>query len=247
MADSETYPVYLEERLHRRFPGRRIEVINAGQGGLGSLDLLEVFRLRVLPLQPDVVIYYEAHNDMQRRQFTQGWRQLRQYTSWSRWLEDHSALFLSAAKWFGWNVRRPLRSHVFLCSGEIPCVVRYGETLRQLVREGRRHEVKIILSSFATIVREGLHISPSEYPKIAQDLYDHMYPFTPGETAKLYELFSKTAERLAKEENVPFADVAAQVPKEPRCFMDLIHLTPNGNRLLANAFSDFLSREVLSD
>src|SRR5262249_55658325 len=58
-ADDETYPYYLQELLRAMFHGRRIEVINAGHHGQTATDLLAIFRQRVLPLRPDVVIWYE--------------------------------------------------------------------------------------------------------------------------------------------------------------------------------------------
>ena len=47
-------------------PERPIEVINAAVGGYVADDNLKNLRSRVLPLDPDLVIYYEANNEIVR-------------------------------------------------------------------------------------------------------------------------------------------------------------------------------------
>jgi len=45
---------------------------------------------------------------------------------------------------------------------------------------------------------------------------------------------------MASEFNVPYADVASQFPRDPQYFyLDYIHLSPEGDRLLAKLFSWF--------
>jgi hypothetical protein len=56
----------LQELLQADYPDVRIEVINAAVGGYVAEDLLKVLRHRVLPLDPDLVIYYEANNEIVR-------------------------------------------------------------------------------------------------------------------------------------------------------------------------------------
>ena len=51
---------------------------------------------------------------------------------------------------------------------------------------------------------------------------------------------------MASEFNVPYADVASQFPRDPQYFyLDYIHLSPEGDRLPAKLFADFLARAVI--
>ena len=50
----------------RPIPAMKIEVINAAVGGYVAADNLKNLRHRVLPLDPDLVIYYEANNEIVR-------------------------------------------------------------------------------------------------------------------------------------------------------------------------------------
>lgn len=54
----------LQEKLQAAHPHRRIEVINAAVSGYVASDSLQNLRHRVLPLDPDLVVYYEANNEI---------------------------------------------------------------------------------------------------------------------------------------------------------------------------------------
>jgi len=54
----------LQEKLRAASPGRRIEVINAAVGGYVSADNLKRLQHHVMALNPDLVIYYEANNEI---------------------------------------------------------------------------------------------------------------------------------------------------------------------------------------
>ncbi|MCZ6675152.1 MAG: GDSL-type esterase/lipase family protein [Verrucomicrobia bacterium] len=59
---STAYPAFLEELL--REEGIEAEVINAGVPGWTSRESRINFELRVLPLDPDLVIIYHGRNDL---------------------------------------------------------------------------------------------------------------------------------------------------------------------------------------
>jgi len=55
--DAETYPSVLQARLQAALPGRRVEALNAGVAGYGTIDALAYLRSRGAALKPDLVIY----------------------------------------------------------------------------------------------------------------------------------------------------------------------------------------------
>jgi hypothetical protein len=61
-----TWPHRLQEKLQQAYPDVGIEVINASVGGYVAEDNLKNLQHRVLPLDPDLVIYYEANNEIVR-------------------------------------------------------------------------------------------------------------------------------------------------------------------------------------
>lgn len=60
--DDETYPALLERKLNSAGTGR-FEVLNLGIPHLTSSEILELFFREALPLEPDVVTFYEGIND----------------------------------------------------------------------------------------------------------------------------------------------------------------------------------------
>lgn len=63
-SNATTWPQRLQDKLQAAFPDVRIEVINAAVGGYVAADNVKVLEHRVLPLDPDLVIYYEANNEI---------------------------------------------------------------------------------------------------------------------------------------------------------------------------------------
>ena len=62
----ETYPFYLQQMLRAQYPGVTIEVQNAGVAWYSTAHLLVNYELRVRPFKPDLVIVFEAINDLYR-------------------------------------------------------------------------------------------------------------------------------------------------------------------------------------
>lgn len=65
---AEAYPAYLQAILRDDFGYDQVEVINAGVSGYTSWEALASFAFRVLELQPDMLIYYAALNDLTVRE-----------------------------------------------------------------------------------------------------------------------------------------------------------------------------------
>jgi GDSL-like lipase/acylhydrolase family protein len=61
-----TWPFRLQKRLEQAYPGVHFEVVNAAVAGYVAADNLKNLQHRVLPLTPDLVIYYEANNEIVR-------------------------------------------------------------------------------------------------------------------------------------------------------------------------------------
>ena len=67
--EEESYPAFLESILRDEYGYRNIEVINAGVSGYTSWEVLSSFAFRVLELEPDMLIYYGALNDLTVREW----------------------------------------------------------------------------------------------------------------------------------------------------------------------------------
>src|SRR5437762_8148391 len=60
----KTWPHRLQEKLAEAYPGVRFEVINTSVGGYTAAENVRNLTHRVLPLDPDLAIYYEGNNEI---------------------------------------------------------------------------------------------------------------------------------------------------------------------------------------
>lgn len=99
--DEKTWPARLQAELTRLRGGHRVEVINAGVPGYRLLDNIIRLQTELYRFRPDVIVYYEAHNDIFNT-FRQAVATPKQtdrpdempvVTPWQRWLESHSLLY----------------------------------------------------------------------------------------------------------------------------------------------------------
>src|SRR3989338_4186055 len=127
-------------------------------------------KMRVFPLNPDIIIHYEAHNDLSADHFMKGLYKVR-----SR-LQMTSALYLLIRNRFLWTDHL-VTPHQFFVSEDNPSIVRYREGLRDIAKEAKRQHVALVLSSFATIANKHFQISSKDYTK---DMHYHaqFYPLT---------------------------------------------------------------------
>jgi lysophospholipase L1-like esterase len=72
--DGATIAGYLEQRLRARATDRPVTIVNAGHPGYTSYQILARLQLRVLELQPDVVVLYMGWNDLFFSSFTLPYR-----------------------------------------------------------------------------------------------------------------------------------------------------------------------------
>jgi lysophospholipase L1-like esterase len=104
-----SWPWLLENRLKKAFPGKTIEVVNAGIPGATSNEELRLVRA-IQPLSPDLVIVYDGWNDIYYSHYCTDWWYARHADSkyesgikghmkdFSQWLEWNSYSILSLKK-----------------------------------------------------------------------------------------------------------------------------------------------------
>jgi hypothetical protein len=251
--DRETYPYFLQSELSRLFSRQKIEVINAGHHGTSIDDLFEIFKSRVLPLEPDIVVFYESSNNIDWSEFISDtsvrcpqedcW--LTQYPAWYRALYRRSALFSLIADRSDWRRVRPM-SHRLSLDGSKSSLVHYRNVLSDIAREAMAHGSVIMLTSFITVAGEGMEVSPAQNIHFFDEVERKLYPFTPGEVASVYGLFNQQASEVATGLGTPFADLASEFPKDLQYFpYDYIHFSPEGNRMLAVLLARHLMKDAL--
>jgi lysophospholipase L1-like esterase len=99
--DDQAWPARLEHHLGCLLPGRKVEVINSGVPGYVMLDNLIRLQSELYEFKPDLLILYQAHNDLlaalhRIHESYRGLRTPREVESeapWTEWLREHSLLY----------------------------------------------------------------------------------------------------------------------------------------------------------
>jgi lysophospholipase L1-like esterase len=64
--DAAAWPSLVAQEIQARYPDVSFDFVNAGEPGYDVEASLKNLRLRVAPLQPDLILYYEASNDLSK-------------------------------------------------------------------------------------------------------------------------------------------------------------------------------------
>ena len=254
--DNQTYPYYLQQELRQRYPDKTIEVINAGHHAYKARDNLALLEQEILPLRPDLIIWYEAANDLNFTEFSPSLQAEPCWHDGTCWLfrkpwgfeglYQNSALFRMVADRFGGNAVPPAMPHSFDDTGTRPGALRYADTLRAMAAATKAVNTTLVFTSFVTVANDDLQVDYQENPYLFDQVYRTYYPLTPGEIGRAYAQYNNQTREVAAENNLSYYDLAGEFPKDPQYFpSDYIHFSPEGNRLFAHLIVQHLANETV--
>lgn len=234
----------LQEKLQKEYPGRRIEVINAAVGGYVADDNLRNLRHRVLPLDPDLVIYYEANNEIVRdtRELAvreglisaDGSRQ----PAWSTALSRVSLLFDLAYKNLAISARARSESgrRFDRVPGDLPA--RFIGVLDQMRQELSARNIPLVLSTFIVKYRR----DQDRATQIANaDVAFYYMPWMSIEgMLDAMDVYNAAILEYGRRAGVPVVDDRTAIPPDASHFTDCMHLADPGNEIMADRFARFL-------
>ncbi len=260
---SFSYPEYVTFWLNRYAAANRLdvrfEVLNGGREGIGSDDIAAIVRDELLPLDPDLAVYYEGAN---------------QFPSANQLISRHIAPRKTV------DARDPIAKHV------VPPAIRNHLALGELadralngfsaVGEPRKpsyrllwpHGVdkqdpnvddhrlplqlpkivadldairsslktigsELVLCSFEWYTNDRIALSRTRHKFIYEQLNTVLWPLRYADIRRLANFQNRVFRRYAASRNIPFLDVAANIPEDPDLFVDAIHMTETGERLKA--------------
>jgi len=209
VGDNETWPAFLE--LIVREKGIEAQIINAGISGYTSFQVMIFIREYLLRYNPDAFILYIGHNDM-----------------------AHS---------FGPYSERELWEMMHGKRG------RYGQVItaiqKQLSQVRLYNALRIAVVGAKQAWHSGEEVSasrPNEFLANIRDIHELLKSegtplFLMAEAMQLEDKdYHNGMRELARRLNIPFKDIYADFKLRAdveRLFLDSVHLTPEGNRLVA--------------
>jgi lysophospholipase L1-like esterase len=259
--DSETIDTHMREILAARYPNRAIEVANLAFDGYDSYQLYERFRTDGQRLEPNVLIVNTGINDARNAWFTDlddGDERTLLYRETLEQLRAEQArggptLWTRVKHWFygarvpGW-LRQQLdaaagRSAV-ATMGEPPfywdAVDYFERNLRRLVDLSARSGSAVLFSTPPSSLRT--RYNPTDAPRASYWVRDAQTTqvYRDSLSARMRELALEEAEKGRAVSFVSWPELGAAL------FLDDAHLTPRGNRELAEKFAAALE-PLLSD
>ncbi len=243
--DGETWPERLQAALATRCPDATWDVVNLGMPHLMADEIAALFRAEALPLDPDVVTFYEGVNDASlRRDRHRVRRALRRVDvlrgAW-RALRDHLVLVRvadelarpHAERWDAAAVRahaaaRPARFLAALDAIRAECA-----------RRGIRFVVATQQATSLEFPRDALRgmTYAEEEARLARRLDEGGTVPTPALSFLAHAALMRAERDWADANGVPLVDVVAALDARRDVLVSWVHLTPEGNALVAAAFA----------
>jgi len=250
-SDSTTWPARLEQYLRDSYPNQRIEVVNAGVPGYVLKTTLKSLELRVLPLDPDIVVFYEANNDMaedtKRLAVAQGLitKGTGGHSHWLTVAARKSMLIDYCYKNFYIVTRGGLQAkpkHLQSLPPDLP--KRYVGLLAQMNDLLKARNVDLVLSTYLVKYRR-------EQPREEQIRNaDVAFFFMPWMTVDLLldgmDLYNAAIVDFARSNDVSVVTDRTSIPGESEYFVDCMHFTDRGHQMMAErVFKHFMAEGLV--
>jgi lysophospholipase L1-like esterase len=244
-SNDHVWPHLVVQDLERAFRHKRFDYVNAGVPGYTLESIRKSLEYRVAPLAPDVIVIYEAANDlsgeMRRLAASRGLivSERIEVVSWpSRysllWYLVEKNLRLIAAQQIAKSPDRRLEFDP-RSIGQA-----YRSDLVQLIRTAQRHAKVVAVATFSVQPRED---QSEERQMDASSSALFYIPFLhPRSIVAAYRRYNDIVREVAMETDAVLIEGEDDIPGDPAHFTDSVHFTDSGSRAMATRVSDALVR-----
>lgn len=252
-AADQTYPVWLERTLRQHYRVTDLEVINAGVYGYTSWQTFINFSLRILELQPDLVIIYHVETDISPRQAdpncyrgnhallgldprgyifsdvnpgTVGSSALYRFLAVNLGNQPDAAAYVKDIPFTKVRVKCEIGNLTDAENLAKNPPIYFERNFRNLIAVAKMNQIPLLLSTWAY-----WEDSPEPEPYWRAAIAEH----------------NDILRRLATTHDVPLIDYATLAPQTDDKWADFIHMNAEGSRLQGEAFAAFIVQNHLLD
>lgn len=247
-SDAATWPGQLERLLTEKYPQVRFEVINAGIPGCRIEHTRINLEQRVLPLAPDLVIEYEAHNDLKRA--TRDLAEARGLIPPGARHRSDGATFVSRHSVLGSLVEH--NGRIWLNQiwpgprlHDVPPEVAapFRAELEELERLLAEREIPLVISLFLPRYRRQQPVT------LLADNVSHARYYAPWLDEEGWltamDVYNQVLREVGREHGLVVVDAAEQVPGDGEHYFDSIHFSDQGCLALARRLAETLDQSGL--
>ena len=240
----KTWPHRLQEKLAAAYPGVRFEVINTAVGGYTAAENLRNLTHRVLPLDPDLAIYYEGNNEI-----TKDTRQLAldrgliapgNSRSLARTISDHSLLFDLTYKNLVILAGRRKAAAATQTIDSVPPDLpnHFIGQIDEMRRALAAKDVPLVLSTFIVKFRRN---QPRETQIANADVEFYYMPWMSIDgMLDAMDTYNQAILDYAARNGLPVVDDREAVPANAEHFSDAMHFVDKGAEAMADRFFTYL-------
>lgn len=234
----DCYPRQLEVVLSSTM-NRPVRVINAGLGGYNTPNLISMLSLRVVPLRPQVVLFYCGWNDVRCRLL----------------FADLQTDYSNAQK--SWEMTDlPWWRHVRVFDKTAQLLKRpWSPNIHQIVwrpqagdltenwRKSSGEPFRANLVTLAAIARA--HGATPVFITQATDFAHHPLKADNEAFRQAMKEYTAILTEVARRQSVPLIDVRGAMTDQKECFADVLHMNKTGNRKRAEIIAAYLLEHEL--
>ncbi|MBF0287858.1 MAG: SGNH/GDSL hydrolase family protein [SAR324 cluster bacterium] len=240
--NAHTYPAQMEKLLKEQYRCPAIRVINGGMKGYTSFENLINLMFRVLDLNPDLVIVYQATNDVHTRLVdpvayrgdNSGYR--RQWKIPYQIFWDRLILIRILRVKLGINYPFSIQNFVgaptqktrieksILLESNPP--VYFERNLKSMIALAQIHPFQLMFATWAHSPHLNDYAANSDYQRAFQE-------------------HNNITRKLAQQHQVPLFDFVEQMPQDPKYWHDGRHVNDAGALRKAELFTDFIVQQQL--
>ncbi len=228
-SDSMAWPDLVTRSLRAAIPGQPFDFINSGVPGYSMSSMQRIFSGRVAALQPDIVIIYEATNQL----YVETRRMAEQQHLWrgaadnESWLARHSLLYFLIDK----NLQFHHREDGALAYSPDSLGEGFRSLLTSLVREAQSGGRLVAVATFAQRIREGQ--TPAQMRAAAASSLYYMPWMTPEGLLRAYERYNTVIREVAAATGALLIEGENDIPSDDRHFNDTVHFKDPGSVIMA--------------
>lgn len=237
------------------------QALNAAREAIWSTDNAAIVRNEIVPMQPDLVVYYEGANQFFLTSLVPNMPPVAPPRStliattapaWLQGLTRYSALARRVQAAFGafadnLDGREPPKPNYQLewppgldeydPALDFPSLPVNLNTIQADLDRMRADlatvDAELAVASFVWFAKDGMVVDPVRHRYILQYLNRAKWPFRYGDIERLSAFQNRVFKKYAAAHNLPFIDVARDMPMNPDFFSDAIHNTLSGLRVRA--------------
>ena len=244
-SDKMTWPYLVVADIRKRFPGLDIDFINGGVPGYTTRTLKPYLEKRIEQFRPDVIVIYEASNDLSVNSATlareQGVTNRTDEQSMG-WLSSRSLLLYLVKKNLAvMRQQYPLlgggsQRKIFIDQARLDAM--YRRDLTALVEASKQVADLVVTVTFAPRLRTNQ--SPTELRAAAITSLYYMPYMTPEAILEGFQHYNEIIRSVAVEENTLVVGNEDSIPADALHYTDSAHFTDAGSTLMAKRVADAL-------